>query len=68
MSSISISKWTRKRTDRPRYYISDGREPLGVIFETRGVFTAIDASGNLVIASTSVQIAADALTARTSSP
>jgi hypothetical protein len=61
MSSISISKWTRKRADRPRYYVTSGREPVGVIFETRDIFTAVDSNGRLVVASTSFQGAANAL-------
>jgi hypothetical protein len=66
MACISISKWTRK-FNRPRYYVCDGREPVGIIFERRGIFTAIDTDGNLVIASTGLQIAANALTTGESS-
>jgi hypothetical protein len=65
MSLITISPWWRK-PNRPRFYVTSGREPLGTVFESRGVFTAIDPDGNLVTASTSVQAAADALTARAS--
>jgi hypothetical protein len=61
MTKLAISKWTRKRTDRPRYYIADGREPLGTVFESKGVFTAVDPHGNLVAASTAFQTAANAL-------
>jgi hypothetical protein len=61
MSKLAISKWVGK-PNHPRYYITDGREPLGVIFEARGIFSAVDAHGNLVVASTSLKNAADALT------
>jgi hypothetical protein len=65
MSSISIRPW-RCKVNRPRYYVSDGREPVGVIFyETRGIFTAVDHDGRLVTASTSVQVAANALVPET---
>jgi hypothetical protein len=64
MTKISISKWARKRADRPRFYITDGREPLGVIFESKGIFSAVDSNGNLVAASTAFQIAANALVTR----
>jgi hypothetical protein len=57
MSSISISPWRRKLGHNPRFSIYDGRERLGSIFESNGVFTAIDADGRLVIGSTSLQIA-----------
>jgi hypothetical protein len=60
MSSITISPWRRK-TNRPRYYISDGRAALGVIFEAKGVFSAVDRDGNLILASTALQTAANAL-------
>jgi hypothetical protein len=60
MSKISISPWHRK-PNRPRFYVTSGREPLGVIFEARGIFTAVDHDGNLVAASTAFQIAANAL-------
>jgi hypothetical protein len=62
MTNISISRWARKRADRPRYYVTVGREPLGVIFEACGVFSAVDPSGKLVSASTSLKNAVDALT------
>jgi hypothetical protein len=61
MTLIRISPWRSKPNRRPRYSVYDGREPLGTVFESRGVFSAIDADGNLVVASTSVQIAANAL-------
>jgi len=67
MSSISIVKWSRKRSDRPRFYITDGREALGVIYETRGVFTSINERGRLVLASTSLQNAVNSLMTRPSS-
>jgi hypothetical protein len=61
MTNILISRWARKRADRPRFYVTDGREPLGVIFESRGIFTAVDRDGRLVTASTAFQTAANAL-------
>jgi hypothetical protein len=61
---IAFSKWRHKLGHNPRFSVYDGRTPLGVIFETRGIFTAINPDGNLVAASTSVQAAANALTAR----
>jgi hypothetical protein len=66
MSSISIAAWRRK-PNHPRYYITNGREPLGVVYERRGVFTSIDHCGRLVSASTSLRNAVDALTTRASS-
>jgi hypothetical protein len=30
-----------RKPGRPRYYITDGREPLGTIYERRGIFTSI---------------------------
>jgi hypothetical protein len=60
MNKILVSPWRRK-VNRPRYYISDGRTPLGVIFENKGVFSAIDPDGRLVVGSTSLKIAVDAL-------
>jgi hypothetical protein len=66
MSSITISPWRCKPNHHPRYSVYDGREPLGSIFESRGIFTAVDANGRLITASTSVQVAANALTARAS--
>jgi hypothetical protein len=66
MHNILISPWRRKLGHSPRYSVYDGREHLGSIFESRHVFTAVTTDGNLVIASTSVQVAANALTARAS--
>jgi hypothetical protein len=60
--NISISRWARKRSDRPRFYVTDGRESLGVIFEARGIFTAVDPHGNLTASGTSLKNAVDALT------
>jgi hypothetical protein len=57
----SISRWTRKRADRPRYYVTSGREPLGTVFETRGIFTAVDPDGNLIAVSSSLRNAVDPL-------
>jgi hypothetical protein len=64
--AVRLSRWARKRADRPRFYVTDGRAPLGVIFETRGVFSAVSHDGRLVGASTSVRAAANMLTARVS--
>jgi hypothetical protein len=66
MTSISIHPWRRK-PNHPRYYIANKREPLGVIFEAKGIFTAVDADGHLVVASTSLRNAADALATGASS-
>jgi hypothetical protein len=60
MSKILISPWQRK-PNHPRYYVTDGREPLGTVFESRGIFTAIDRDGNLVAVSSTFQIATNAL-------
>jgi hypothetical protein len=60
MSSVAISPWQRK-PNRPRFYITDGRKPLGVIFEARGVFSAVDPDGRLVVGSTSLKVAVDSL-------
>jgi hypothetical protein len=60
MSSISIRSWRRK-PNRARYYITSGREPLGTIFEAKGVFSAIDPDRRLVTGSTSLKIAVDSL-------
>jgi hypothetical protein len=59
MSFLASSSTWRKPNSQPRYYVSDGRTPLGTIFESKGVFTAVDADGNLVTASTSVQVVAN---------
>jgi hypothetical protein len=59
--AVRISRWARKRADHPRFYITDGRTPLGVIFETRGVFSAVDHDGRLIVGSTSLKIAVDSL-------
>jgi hypothetical protein len=60
MTKIAISPWRRK-VNRVRYYVTDGHEPIGVIFESKGIFSAVDSNGNLVAASTAFQIAANAL-------
>lgn len=60
MNKISISPWRRK-FNRPRYYVCDGHELVGIIFERRGIFSAIDADGRLVVGSPSLKIAVDAL-------
>jgi hypothetical protein len=61
MSSISISRWTRKHTNRPRFYITDGREPLGTVYQSKGVFSAVDPDGRLIGAHESLTAAANAL-------
>jgi hypothetical protein len=66
MSSISIHGWRRK-PNRLRYYVTSGREPLGLVFERRGIFTSINTDGHLVPASSSLRNAANVLTTRTSS-
>jgi hypothetical protein len=65
--TITIAQWRRKRGHNPRFSVYDGREQLGLIFESRGIFSAVDPHGNLVAASTAFQIAANALTAMASS-
>jgi hypothetical protein len=65
--TVTIERWRRKYGHNPRYSVYDGREHLGSVFESKGVFTAVTANGDLVAASTSVQAAADLLTARASS-
>jgi hypothetical protein len=64
--AVTIAPWQRKPGHHRRFSVYDGREQLGLIFESKGVFTAVTASGDLVTASASVQIAANALTARAS--
>jgi hypothetical protein len=66
MNKILISPWRRKPDHNPRYSVYNGREHLGLIFEHKGIFSAVDANGRLITASTSVQIAANVLTARAS--
>jgi hypothetical protein len=61
MSFITIQKWTRKRSDRPRFYITDGREPAGTIFESKGVFSAVSPDGRLVAVRENLKAAVDAL-------
>jgi hypothetical protein len=61
--SITFSKWRHKPGRNPRYSVYDGQNRLGDIFEARGIFSAVTADGNLIIASTSVEIAANALMA-----
>jgi hypothetical protein len=61
MSKILVSAWRRKANHRPRYSVYSGRDRLGDIFESRGIYTAVDSSGNLIAASTAFQTAANAL-------
>jgi hypothetical protein len=61
MTKIHISPWQRKRADRPRYYVTSGREPLGTVYESKGVYAAIDPDGRLVAGSTSLKNAVDSL-------
>jgi hypothetical protein len=49
------------KPNHPRYYVTSGREPLGTVFESRGVFSAIGVDGRLVGSSTSLKIAVDSL-------
>jgi hypothetical protein len=60
VTKILISPWQRK-PNHPRYYVTSGREPLGTVFESRGVFSAIGVDGRLVGSSTSLKIAVDSL-------
>jgi hypothetical protein len=64
MNKILVSPWWRK-VNRPRYYVSDGRAPLGTVYESKGVFAAIDPDGILVAASTNFQNAVSALVTAT---
>ena len=61
MTKILISPWQRKPNHHPRFSVYSGQTRLGNVFESRGIFTAIDRDGNLVVASTAFQIAANAL-------
>jgi len=61
MSKIAISAWQRKSGHNPRYSVYDGLEPLGTVFESKGVFSAVDPDGRLVTGSTSLKIAVDSL-------
>jgi hypothetical protein len=61
MSKILISPWQRKPGLNPRYSIYDGRTPLGTVFESKGVFSAVNPDGRLVAGSTSLTVAVDAL-------
>jgi hypothetical protein len=63
MSKISISPWRRKRGHNPRYSVYDGQTRLGDIFESAGIFTSVNASGDLIAASASIQAAANTLAA-----
>ena len=61
MTKILISPWRCKPNHHPRYSFYDGRTPLGTVYESKGVFSAIDPDGRLVVGSTSLKIAVDAL-------
>jgi hypothetical protein len=60
MTKISISRRARK-PNHPQYYVTSGREPLGTVFESKGIFSAIDPDGRLVVGSTSLKNAVNAL-------
>jgi hypothetical protein len=60
MPKITIAEWRRK-PDRPRYFVSDGREPVGVVFEKCEIFTAVTSSGYLIGAFGSLTEAARSL-------
>jgi hypothetical protein len=47
---------------RRRYSVYDGRVAIGAVFETRGIFTAVDASGVLIGAFETLPAAAAAIT------
>jgi hypothetical protein len=59
-SSLSIRRWAGK-PNRPRYYVTDGREPVGTVFEARGQFSAINVSGDLIAIRQSLTDVANAL-------
>jgi hypothetical protein len=59
--SLTFSKWRRKSGHNPKYSVYDGRSPLGTVFESGGVFTAVTATGDLTALSTSLKVAVDSL-------
>jgi hypothetical protein len=61
MSKISICPWRRKLNHNPRYSVYCGRECLGLIFEHKNIFTAIDPDGRLVVGSSSLKVAVNSL-------
>jgi hypothetical protein len=65
--AITIEQWRRKPGHHARFSVYDGQTCLGSIFESRGIFSAVTTNGDLVSASTSIQIAANALTTGASS-
>jgi len=58
---MSVAQLDYERHARRRYSVYDGRIALGRVFETRGIFTAIDAAGNLLGAFASLPAAAAAI-------
>jgi hypothetical protein len=60
---LKISPWRRKPGHGSRYSVFIGPTRLGDIFESGGIFTSVNASGDLIAASTSVQAAANTLAA-----
>jgi hypothetical protein len=61
MSSISISPWRRKRGHNPRYSVFAGQTRLGNVYESRNIFVAVNAAGDLIGAHESLTAAANAL-------
>jgi hypothetical protein len=59
--TLTFSKWRHKTGHNPRYSVYDGQNRLGSIFEARGIFTAVDPSGNLIAGSSSLKVAVDSL-------
>jgi hypothetical protein len=41
--------------------VTDGREPVGVIYEARGIYSAVTSSGHLVAARTTLREAIQSL-------
>jgi hypothetical protein len=61
MTCISIRKWSRKRSDRLRYFVCDGRQPAGTIFLSKNVYSAVSPDGRLVAVRENLKDALDAL-------
>jgi hypothetical protein len=56
-----------ERRGRRRFSVYDGRVAIGAVFESRGIFTAVDASGVLIGAFKTLPAAAAAITPVSSS-
>ena len=60
--SYSISSWRRK-PNHPRHYVyvHDGRFLTGTVHQSRGLFSAISANGELIAVRNNLQAAIDSL-------